>query len=172
MNLNGDEKRIQRLFREIRIDDQRRAPQFDGVLEAAISGRMRSRDRVWAMRLALVVATLIVIAFVAAAVIRHGRSGTTGSPEQQAVVEPDSTVLTPDSTNPRQVRASVPPRGAKQIRHRRPTLKPMIDVTSLFAWQSPTASLLKAPGDDLLMSLPRLGESLKTIKTFSPDHWN
>ena len=44
MNLNGDEKRIRQLFREMSLDDQRRAPQFDNVLAAAQSGRTRSQN--------------------------------------------------------------------------------------------------------------------------------
>ena len=61
------------------------------------------------------------------------------------------------------------------VRHarRRPASNPVVLATkSLFAWQSPTASLLQMPDDELLKSLPRLGESLKTIRFFSPDEFN
>jgi hypothetical protein len=60
----------------------------------------------------------------------------------------------------------------KHARHRRTTDQLAVAMNSLFAWQSPTASLLKTPDDELLRSLPRLGESLKTIKSFSPDQFN
>jgi hypothetical protein len=45
-------------------------------------------------------------------------------------------------------------------------------MKTLSAWQSPTASLLKAPGEEMLKSLPRLGESLQSIKILSPDEFN
>jgi hypothetical protein len=63
-------------------------------------------------------------------------------------------------------------RVARRVRHRRPISEPALDVESLFAWQSPTASLLSSTADDLLMSLPRVGDSLESIKYFSPDSWN
>ena len=60
----------------------------------------------------------------------------------------------------------------KNARPRRSSDHLAIAMKSLFAWQSPTASLLKTPEDELLKSLPRLGESLQTIKSFSPDKFN
>lgn len=171
MNLNGDEKRIRQLFREMRSDDQRRSPQFAGVLEAAISRTARSQNRVWPMRWALAVATLIVVALATIAIIRHSTPQTMDA-KQQAVVEPEPSPKS-DLRQPGPLAPKVSRRVVKHIRHRSTAGEPAIDMKSLFAWQSPTASLLKASSEDLsLMTLPRVGESLQTLKTFSPDLWN
>jgi hypothetical protein len=45
-------------------------------------------------------------------------------------------------------------------------------MKSLSFWQSPTAALLQTPQDEMLNTLPRLGESLRSIKSFSPDQFN
>jgi hypothetical protein len=63
-------------------------------------------------------------------------------------------------------------RAAKPRRQRRTSDQMAIALKSLFAWRSPTASLLKIPEDELLRSLPRLGESFQTIKSYSPDQFN
>ena len=60
----------------------------------------------------------------------------------------------------------------KRTRGRRQSDRMAFAVKSLFAWQSPTTSLLTIPDDKLLNSLPRLGESLQMIKTYSPEQFN
>jgi len=103
---------------------------------------------------------------------------------------PQSAAINNDQTSPPPVQSGAPPgvegsqREAgdanvephkaviKRARHRRPSNQIVIAMKSLFAWQSPTASLLQTPDDVLLRSLPRLGESLRTIKSFSPDEFN
>ena len=172
MNLNGDEKRILQLFREMRSDDRRRAPQFAGLLEAAIAGTARSRDRVWPRRLALAAATLIIVVLAVIALIRNNTTQTAPDSKRQAVVEPVPSPIA-DPIQPGQPASKVSKRVVKHIRPRRTTGEPTTDMKSLFAWRSPTASLLKTSSEDLLlMSLPRVGESLETIKTFSPELWN
>jgi hypothetical protein len=176
MNLNGDEKRIRQLFREMSLDDQRRAPQFDNVLAAAQSGRTRSQNRTRSLRVAMAVAMLCVALLIAMVIIVRPSKprGSAGSENQivAPLVQPDA----PPSVAP-QPRVESPGvesyrRIIKRVRHRRPSDQIDIAMKSLFAWQSPTASLLKTPGDELLRSLPRLGESFQTIKSFSPEQFN
>lgn len=175
MNLNGDEKRIQQLFREMSRDDQRRAPQFASVLAAARSGMARSQNRTRSLRFAMAVAMLCAALLIAIAIIvRPPKSQGPARDEKAAAptVPPEAPGIVP--RQPGVGAPGVEPGRVviKHARHHRTTEQLAIAMNSLFAWQSPTASLLKTPGDELLRSLPRLGESLQTIKSFSPDQFN
>jgi hypothetical protein len=177
MKLNGDEKRIQQLFREMSSDERRRAPEFADVLAAAKSGRARSLNRALTLRLAMAVATIIVGLLVAMAVIvRPSKPQGAAAPEQ--VSAPPLQEADPDSNAPSRPDVKADNRIAsrrhvtKRTRSRRHSDQIAIAVKSLFAWQSPTNSLLKTPDDELLNSLPRLGESLQMIKTYSPEQFN
>ena len=176
MNLNGDEKRIRQLFREMSRDDQRRAPQFASVLAAARSGIARSQKRTRSLRFAMAVAMLCAALLIAMAIIVRPSKPQGPAHDEQAVA-PTVTPEAPPNSAPKQPGVGTPsvePRRViiKRARHHRTTDQLAVAMNSLFAWQSPTASLLKTPGDELLRSLPRLGESLQTIKSFSPDQFN
>ena len=41
-------------------------------------------------------------------------------------------------------------------------------ATQLVAWRSPTAALLRVPGDDILRTVPSVGASLMRIETLQP----
>lgn len=173
MNLNGDEKRIQQLFREMSRDDQRRAPEFAGVLAAANSRRARSQNRARSLRFAMPAAMLCAALLIAMTIIVRPSKPQRAAHDDQAstpAVQPEA----PPSVVPYQPGMQAPGVGPRKTRvtharHRRPSDKMAIAMKSLLAWRSPTASLLKTPVDELLRSLPRLGESLQTIKSFSPD---
>ena len=177
MNLNGEEKRIQQLFVEMSSDDQRLAPQFATLLAAAYSRTERSQNRTRSGRFALAVAILCVAMLIAMAIIeRPSKPQGAAAPDDQALAPivppgaPPNVVLPkPDRESP-----SVAPRVAiiKNAGHRRTSNRLAIAMKSMFEWQSPTASLLQTRSDELLRSLPRLGESLRTIKSYSPDEFN
>ena len=173
MNLNGDEKRIQQLFREMSRDDQRRAPQFASVLAAARSGMARSQNRTRSLRFAMAVAILCAALLIAMAIIERPSKPNGPARDEQAA----GSTVSPPSIAPKQPGVGAPGIERRRViikhaRHHRTTDQLSVAMNSLFAWQSPTASLLKTPGDELLRSLPRLGESLQTIKSFSPDQFN
>jgi len=176
MNLNGDEKRIRQLFREMSLDDQRRAPQFASVLAAARSGMARSQNRTRSLRFATAVVMLCAALLIAMAIIVRPSKPNGPARDKQATA-PAAPPETGPSFAPKQAGMRAPeikPRKViiKRARHHQSTDQLAVAMNSLFAWQSPTASLLKTPGDELLRSLPRLGESLQTIKSFSPDQFN
>lgn len=176
MNLNGDEKRIRQLFREMSADDQARAPQFASVV-AACSPIARPQRRTVHLKAAGAVAILCLAVLVAMAIILNNSKpkdkpapdyqaeGPTAPPEAPSNVVP----LTLSAQSPRIATGAA---SRKRSRHRRNSISWAIAANSLFAWQSPTASLMQTPGDELMRSLPRLGESLQTIKSFSPDEFN
>lgn len=177
MNLNGDEKRIQRLFREMSSDDQRRAPEFAGVLAAATSRNVRSQNRSRSLRFAMAAAMVFAALLIAMAIIvkpwkPHGAAALDERASAPALHPevPPSVVPSPPSVGFTNAGPRMPV--AKRAGHRQPSNQMDSATKSLFAWRSPTASLLKTPGDELLRTLPRLGESLQTIKSFSPDQFN
>jgi hypothetical protein len=174
MNLNGDEKRIQRLFRELRSREERGAPQFVSTIEAARSLGALSKNSARPLRLAVVVAILIVAALLAVVVNRNNTPRSNLVSPRQAVVEPAGPEAPPSVITPKP--SERPPdlsqRRIKRVRHRRTPNDLTIAMKSLLAWQSPTGSLLRAPGEEILKSLPRLGDSLQKIKPFSPDQFN
>jgi hypothetical protein len=175
MNLNGDEKKIRLLFGEMSLDDQRRAPGFASVLAAARSVRTRSQNREGSLRFAMAVAMVCAALLIAMAIIvrpskpQAARDHQASAPAVQPEAQPGDAPSQPRAETPK-----VEPRRTtfKRARPRRTPDQTAIAMKSLFAWRSPTASLLPMPGDELLRSLPRLGESLQTIKSFSPDQFN
>ena len=176
MNLNGDEKRIQQLFRDLSRDDRHRAPQFAAVLAGAKSGMARFQNRYWSLRLATAAAILCALLLIAIAIIVSPSKSQRGStPDDQAAApsQPEA----PPGVGPSRWKLEAPSPAPRMVvtkrpRRRQPANRLEIAMKSLFAWQSPTASLLQTPGDELLRSLPRLGESLKTIKNYTPEQFN
>lgn len=179
MNLNGEEKRIRQLFRELSCDEQRRAPEFAGVIEAANSRTAGSRHWTRSFALASTVAALcvgmlIAVSFAVRQSKRHSKPEAPAAPREAAVsrqpTEPTGNVTAPrvaDTPGTTERRTII-----RRIPRRRTSDELTIRMKSLYAWRSPTASLLKAPGEDIFKSLPRLGESLQSIKSFSPDEFN
>lgn len=176
MNLNGDEKRIQQLFREMSRDDELRMPAFSRVVQGG-SSRVApfrggvSRRLAWAFAmLCVVVITLAIIT------LRHQnpvvRDDQVVAHEQPAESSPSS--IAPAAIPPAAVTANQSPVDhiVKRVRrHHRPSNELALAI-KLAAWRSPTASLLKTSSDDKLMSLPTLGESLRTLRFYSLDELN
>jgi hypothetical protein len=177
MNLNGDEKRIRQLFVEMNSNDLSRAPQFAEVLAAANSKDASSQVRPRSLRFAMAAAILCAVLLIAMAIIvRPSKSQLGETPNNQAAAPTVPPEAPPTVDPPRRhlvARDGEPRRPAvKRVRHRRTPDQTTIAMKSLFGWRSPTASLLETPVDELMRSLPRLGESLQTIKMYSPDQFN
>jgi hypothetical protein len=158
-------------------DDERRAPEFAAVLAAANSGMAHSKNSNRPLRFAMTAAMLCAALLIAMAIIvRPSKPQGAAAHDDQAsapAVQPEA----PPSVVPYQPAVQAPgvePRKTiiTHARHRRTSYQMAVAMKSLFAWRSPTASLLKTPSDELLRSLPRLGESLQAIKSFSPDQFN
>jgi hypothetical protein len=176
MNLTLDEKRIRQLFGEMSLEDARRAPDFERLVQAGSRGA-RPKSGVRALALAGSFAVLVVAVLTAAVLIaRHPNSqapsdadrSITGSFAPPEIAEP---VIPhrPKSVGSLRLPVSHAARAARRIRSQRRSNELAIAMKSLSVWQSPTASLLNAPGEELLKSLPRLGDSLQTLRSFSVD---
>ena len=170
MNLNGEEKRIRQLFLELRGDELDRAPEFASFLSAH-STRLRTQNRARLLRFAAALSLLFAV-LMTATVLQPSKAPGPDAPRESSSSVPDkpdsAEVIPPAATQD----ASPGRRVAKVRRHRRSSDRMTVAMRSLFAWQSPTASLLAVPSDELLNSLPRLGEPFQTIKPYSPDQFN
>ena len=177
MNLNGNEKLIAQLFVEMSRDDAGRAPRFASVLN---STRVPRRERNWPIAFAAALAMLImavVIGLLAAR--RTSRPAGPQQPGTRAEVLPapsESPAIAPEKTA---IAESAAPKSIVVVRHRRHRRSPdqlaiqlAVVAKSLSEWQSPTASLLTYPGEDLFKTLPRLGDALETIKSLATDQFN
>jgi hypothetical protein len=172
MNQNGDERRIQQLFREMSRDDELRTPAFSRVMQGANSRTGATTVGV-SRRFVLTFATLcVVVITLAILTLRHQ------TPVDQISESPQPPFAEPGTTNVPSLSPSVikTPRpraivAVRHIRHRRPVNELAIAM-KLSTWRSPTASLLKTSSDDKLMSLPTLGDSLRTLRFYSVDELN
>jgi len=170
MNQNWDEKTIRQLFLELRREDQRHEPQFGAMLTAARDTNKGSNTLAWSIKFATAAALCVLVVVTI-------RLWTTKPLEESPKLAPSSLAAVETKTEP----VTNPTQSPKKQRH--PTIRRQsrpsqfssslaIDIKSLSSWQSPTAALLQTPQDEILNKLPRLGESLRTIKQFSPDQFN
>lgn len=175
MNPNGDEKRIRQLFGEMSRDDELRTPAFSRVMQGANSRAGATGISVSRM-LALTFATLCVVVITLAIVTLRDQAPIDLISEAPVTPLP-SLPNTSDLVLPSAIKVD-PPRvivraiaAVKHIRHRR-TVNELAIAIKLSTWRSPTDSLLKTSSDDKLMSLPKLGESLQTLRFYSLDEFN
>ncbi|HKA17451.1 MAG TPA: hypothetical protein VKN18_03960 [Blastocatellia bacterium] len=173
MNRNGKEESIRQLFHELRCEDQRHAPQFGDLLTAARNRNEGSNIPTWSIKFAAA-AVLCVLVLITI------RLSTPVRPQEQQLV-PDSAsgpLAASDKTTDVVRNLSQPPKTQRhpsirrQSRPRQFSSSLAIAMKALSSWQSPTAALLDTPQDRMLNTLPRLGESLRTIKPLSPDQFN
>lgn len=173
MNQNGDEERIRQLFHELSCEDQRRAPAFVNLLTATESRSKGSSFRaLWPLKIvaAGILCLTVLIVF---------RASRRVSPQEPAVQNPTTNALASSSVPDNVIRNLPPPAkpGPLSTRRARPRQRQFsgsltVAMRSLSSWQSPTSALLQSPRDDMLNRLPRLGESLQMIRTFSLDQFN
>ena len=173
MNRNWDEETIRQLFHELRCEDQCHTPQFGEVLTAARNRNTSSITLTWSIRFAGAAALCVLVLLT----IRLSIPIT--NPKEQSVPERGPSSLAPSDTTSEVVRnLTEPPKAQRhptirrQSRPRQFSRSLTVAMKSLSSWQSPTAALLPTPQDEILNKLPRLGESLRTIKSFSPDQFN
>jgi hypothetical protein len=165
MNQDWREKRIRQLFRELGREDERNAPGFAGVVNAALLGGRGTGRRLRLWRLAPLAAAP-VLAIIVALLLLRSPSTETASPEGGS----SSLVLPNRETGPRIIMPApivIPsPEGAIITRGRRPrrAALPARNSSLLISqWRSPTDYLLRVPGNELLKSIPRVPDSTPDI---------
>lgn len=173
MNRNGDDERIQQLFHELRSEDQCHTPQFGAVLTAARNRTKGSNTPSWSMKLAAaaVLCVLVLITIRVSTPVRR-QEEQLGPDSSQSPIASTDTTTSAVSKLPQSATTQGYPTIRRQTRPKHFSSSLAIAMKSLSSWQSPTAALLQTPQDEMLNTLPRLGESLRTIKSFSPDQFN
>ena len=183
MELAGNEKKIQALFRELKLADERVAPGFIRVWNnAQATGPGSPR----LFKISFAVATVLFVITLSSLVL-WSRNWQRSQPSNPGVATgsttPGSTPappLAPSLVKPTQLRAAAPPNRVKPNRwDRKLVARRHVDLNvrnaniretiSISSWQSPTATLMQSPADHVLTSLPQLDRSLTELKTFLPN---
>jgi len=191
----GNEKKIQALFRELKLADERVAPEFIKMWDRAQATSpgwiSAGSSRVFNLSFAVATALLVITVSVLVLWSRHGQpseqmnpkvaneSTPPGSTQGSTPALHQVTHATPPPTRPVQsVVAQSPVRlksnqGAWKLAARRKAdldAKNAVirEAVSMSSWQSPTAILMQSPADHVLTSLPQLDRSLNELKIFLP----
>jgi hypothetical protein len=181
MEMLGEEKKIQALFSQLRLDDEQTVPSF-----AATWGRAQSKTyrRQGAFNLSFVAATaLLVCALVSLALWsrqwERSHSASVANVPATPSVGPVRVVAERRITNPPQPvqkgTVSSPKSRALKLAARREALlaaanrQATHEAQAIASWQSPTATLLDSPSDELLKSLPQLNQTVDELKSFLPN---
>ena len=170
MELAGDEKKIQALFSELSLADQKHAPGFEKLWRAREVTRTASRSR---KPLVLVAATLLIAA--AALIGAWIRYAPVQTPiERNAQNATSQTISTPVATRVQEPEklASVPRRTQNRQRHfvhQKQVERTLAQRAAMLAsWQSPTSKFLESPTGSVFNSLPQLNQSVKDLESFLP----
>jgi hypothetical protein len=178
MELIGEEKRIRALFSDVRCGDEQSVPSFAGVWNHA---QAKTNRPTRALNLSFVVATVLLVC----ALVSLAWWSRRVQQNQNAGIANGSRIATPpvqvvqSATNPQPVkvtqrRFSDRARLLKLAERRRAVLvaagqKTLRDAKAIESWQSPTATLLDSPSDELLKSLPQLNQTVDELKSFLRD---
>jgi len=181
MELPGHEKKIQALFRELKLADERVAPEFKRVWNRAQATSPGS-PRVF--KISLAVATALLVITLSSLVLwsqNWRRSNqpnpgiattraTPGSTPAPPPGKPEPTLLgvvePPNRVKSNRWDRKVVARRHADLNARNPSLREAVAISS---WQSPTAMLLQSSADNVLTSLPQPDGSLTNLKTFLPN---
>lgn len=181
MELAGSEKKIPALFRELKLADERGAPEFKRVWTRA-QATSPGPSRVF--KISLAVATgLLVIALSSLVFWSQNWEGSQssnpavatgpaaiGSTPAPPAGKPEPTLLgvvePPNRVKSNRWDRKVAARRHSNLNTRNPSLREAVAISS---WQSPTAMLLQSSADNVLTSLPQLDGSLTNLKTFLPN---
>ncbi len=176
MELIGEEKRIRALFSDVRFTDEQSVPSFAGVWNRSQAKTVRPSR---ALRLSFVAATALLVC----ALVSLAWWARPVQQNQKLVIANVPWILTPitiiqPEDNPEPVtvtqrRFSDKSRSLKLAERRRAVLvaagkKILRDAKAIESWQSPTATLLSSPADELLKSLPQLNQTVDELKSFLP----
>lgn len=191
MELNGEDKRIQALFCELKREDERTSPLFAKTWNIAAAEFHRSGVRRLRVQLRFATAVLFVSLVVTATVLlpkylRLSRQPRPDSAEQAAAAGPRVTSADPLSSEkvPANGESGEPTgrlvaiRRLVRVKKSQPAsahrARPMnqIKQNGLSQWQSPTATLLRSAGDELLRFVPQMNESAEEMKNFLANDLN
>jgi hypothetical protein len=180
MELPGNEKKIQALFRELKLEDERVAPVFARVWNRAEAASQRPRH---AFKISFVLATALLLIALGSLSLWSRNRQQIQQPNSGVAVRtmPGSTLAPPAATpEPKQLvldetgnRARSNRWARKLAAHRQAELTArnaaMREALAISSWQSPTTTLMQSPADDVLTSLPQLNRSAAELNSFLPN---
>lgn len=184
MELAGNEKKIQALFRELKLEDERVAPGFVRLWNSAQATSQRPRR---AFKISFAVATALFVITLCSLALwprnwQRGQQPNSGVAVRSTPPGPTSAPL-PATPGPKQLGVAEPRNRARSNRWaRKLTARRQAELTArnaaireavaISSWQSPTATLMQSPADDVLTSLPQLDRSAAQLKSFLPNSPN
>jgi len=185
MELIGEEKRIQALFRELRLEDDHVTPRFATMWHRAQAGSRAPRrtfNVAFVAATALLLCALFSLAWLTKQWQRSQQASVAVTPvnsipsvsaaptgvKQELNVVSESDPNRRSSSKSLSMRLAVR-RHAEMLAARRAEIR---SATAISSWQSPTTALLRSPGDALLTSLPQLNKSVDELKSFLPSRSN
>ncbi len=186
MELTGNEQRIQALFSELKLADQRSTPGFAAMCNLAQS-RTATPWHSFTFSLAVTTAAAVLAVAIfslwlwaarpqptpAIRDVANAPAATMGLPVQ-AANQPQSKEMSAreqhnySSPKPRALKVAAR-RQAAMLAIRRAQIR---NAAAISSWQSPTIALLRSPGDEVLTSLPQLNETVDELKSFLPSRSN
>ena len=185
MESAGNEKKIQALFRELKLADERLAPEFIKVWNRAQATSSRSW-RIINLSFAVAAALLVITLSVLVLWSRNGQRSAQVNPKVAAgsttTISKAGSTPSPSAATPAPTQLGVAQPLVRVKSNQGPTKLAarrkadldarnavIQDAVSLSSWQSPTAILMQSPADQVLTSLPQLDRSLNEMKTFLPN---
>jgi hypothetical protein len=158
MNFVGDEKRIQALFRELRLEDQHVVPEFDRVWNEARVSRSETFALPHRRLRTSLIATAFTLVVMSAMFLFSGSSGRAPEIPELAIVQMSPVIVV---NNPEPV-------PKRRIVRRHETQVFIRDAVALTTWKSPTAIFMETPARSEINSLPQLNQASKELQAFLP----
>jgi hypothetical protein len=171
-----EEKRIKQLFHELRQEDERHAPSFTSVLQAASSKARQAGPALFSLRVAVAAAMLILVGGLVFILLMPSLPP---AESENSESSPPTVKLPYRQTQPPAPQIQPAPtleahqrKRPSLVRHKRSAARSRQPAMLISEWQSPTDFLLRTPGEQLLKTVPRVGESLIDFKPIIRDEKN
>jgi len=174
MEYVGEEKKIQELFHELRLETERVTPRFATVWSRAQSAPvrpLRAFNLSFALATALLVCALVSLALWSKPWRISSPSGATSlNPPVQSVSpvpipKPAIATIVPRSTiKPRSIKGGL----RRQMETLALNKTEINEATAISKWESPTSSLLRSPSEQVLTTVPQFNDAVKDLKSFLP----
>ena len=162
MNQDWEEERIERLFREMRQEDERLAPSFAKVTGVGLATNARRGRPV--LRFAVVTALLVLLIGSAVFLVTRVSKRTARDDIAESTPGPSSDQGEGNPSSNDNVGGAIEngpapaPVIAKRNSIHRSRGRGHTESSLISQWRSPTDFLLSVPGEQLLRTVPRLGE--------------
>jgi hypothetical protein len=179
MEYVGEEKKIQELFRELRLESERVTPRFTTMWARAQAGParpLRAFNLSFALATALLVCALVSLALWSRHVDRTrvtiatppSNAGAPPATPSLKSKEEQAIVFSPQIATLKKRRANKVVIHQEAVAEVALTKYEITSVKAISNWESPTASLLRSPSEQVLTTVPQFNDAVKDMKSFLP----